>query len=60
MILLVMAAMLAQSTVPFVGCPADGQLGPQVAPKGSPVSTPLASSVAESLTLYGSKEAPKC
>jgi hypothetical protein len=40
------------ATVPFVGCPADGQLGPTAAPKGKPKNLPLAAPVAAQIAWY--------
>lgn len=40
------------ATVPFVGCPADGQLGPTPAAKGKPKNLPIAPLVADKLAWY--------
>jgi hypothetical protein len=40
------------ATVPFVGCPADGQLGPAPAAKGKPKSLPLSHANAERMAWY--------
>jgi hypothetical protein len=47
-----------QSTVPFVGCPADGQQGPVEAPKGEPRVPPLNDVPAEGLAFYKGEYAP--
>jgi len=39
-------------SVPFVGCPADGQTGPQPAPSGQPVAVTLAPAMAGKLAYY--------
>lgn len=44
------------ATVPFVGCPADGQLGPVEAPKGPPKYLPIQQNAADRLAWY---QAPK-
>jgi hypothetical protein len=50
--LLTAAAAAAAPTVPFVGCPADGQTGAIAAPKGKPVPVELDSSLAAKLAFY--------
>jgi hypothetical protein len=42
-------------TVPFVGCPSDGQVGPDPAPKGEPVPVTLDAKTASRLAFYQSK-----
>lgn len=48
------AALHAQATVPFVGCPADGQIGPVSAPDGKPKKVALAPELAAKLAWYQS------
>ena len=43
---------VAAETLPFVGCPSDGQLGPIPAPTGAPVPTKLAPAIASGLAFY--------
>lgn len=43
---------MAAETLPFVGCPSDGQLGPIAAPTGAPVPTKLAPAIASGLAFY--------
>jgi len=38
--------------VPFVGCKADGQAGPEEAPSGEPVATALPADIADKLAYY--------
>ena len=45
-------ALLAQSTVPFVGCPLDGQTGPQPAPTGKPQVVQVSVGVASQVAYY--------
>jgi len=49
-----LASLLAhtQTTVPYIGCPADGQTVPYVAAKGSPKSVSLPSATADQLAWY--------
>lgn len=42
----------AQTSVPYVGCPGDGQTGPYVAAKGSPKPVSLPPAVANQLAWY--------
>lgn len=42
----------AQTTVPYVGCPGDGQTGPYSAAKGSPKPVNLAPGIADKLAWY--------
>lgn len=51
---LAVAGMLAnaQTSVPYVGCPGDGQTGPYVAAKGSPKPVRLPPAVANQLAWY--------
>lgn len=44
------------ATVPFVGCKADGQLGPVTAPKGQPKSLAIPQSAAAHLAWYQTAE----
>jgi hypothetical protein len=39
-------------SVPFVGCPADGQTGPQPAPSGQPITVALVPAMAGKLAYY--------
>jgi hypothetical protein len=39
-------------SVPFVGCPSDGQTGPQAAPSGQPITLALAPATAGKLAYY--------
>jgi hypothetical protein len=43
------------ATVPFVGCPSDGQVGPDPAPTGKPVPVALDAQTASRLAFYQSK-----
>src|ERR1700744_2105479 len=45
---------VAQTRVPFVGCPADGQQGPEPAPHGQPVALRLDPKLASRLAFYKS------
>jgi hypothetical protein len=54
-ILLFSSAVAAPVTVPFVGCPSDGQVGPDPAPKGKPVVVSLDAKTASRLAFYQSK-----
>ena len=49
------AASAAPVQVPFVGCPSDGQIGPEPAPKGSPKTVQLDPKIAARLAFYQSK-----
>jgi len=40
------------STIPFIGCKADGQIGPQPAPRRSPLHLPLEPTIASRLAYY--------
>jgi len=40
------------ATIPFVGCPADGQAGPLAPPKGAPRHLPIPANVAAQLAYY--------
>lgn len=44
------------AVVPFVGCPADGQMGPLDPPRGHPRRIPVAVRVANELTYYKAKQ----
>ena len=46
----------ASVTVPFVGCPSDGQMGPQPIPKGKPVPVSLPAAMASRLAFYRSTQ----
>src|SRR4051812_38890579 len=46
------------SSVPFVGCPSDGQAGPQDAPKGADKTTTIDSATAERLAFYKAEFGP--
>jgi len=46
------AAKPPQTTVPLIGCPSDGQLGPQEAPKGGPRSVQISPVIARQLAYY--------
>ena len=43
----------AQGSVPYIGCPGDGQTGPYAAAKGFPKSVNLTPAVADQLAWYG-------
>jgi len=45
-------AALAAQTVPFVGCPSDGQQGPVAAPKGQPKTVDIEPAAARALAWY--------
>jgi hypothetical protein len=45
----------AAATVPFVGCPSDGQVGPDPAPQGRPIVVDLPPAIAAQLAFYESK-----
>jgi hypothetical protein len=47
-----------QATVPFVGCPADGQMGPIEAPKGQPRVISLGDVPAGAIAYYKGEQAP--
>jgi hypothetical protein len=47
-----------QDSVPFVGCPADGQTGPIAAPSGAPMTVPLANMPVRSIAYYRGEQAP--
>lgn len=53
--LLVPFAAAAAQTVPFVGCPSDGQQGPVGAPKGQPKALNLDPAAAKALAWYQAK-----
>jgi hypothetical protein len=46
----------ASESVPFVGCPSDGQLGPIAAPKGAAKAVDLDAATASQLAYYQAKE----
>ena len=48
------AAKSPRATVPFVGCPSDGQIGPQEAPKGDPKTVQFSAAIARQLAYYKS------
>src|SRR5438034_1529814 len=48
----------AQGTVPFVGCPADGQSGPIAPPKGQPKVVSLGDLPAGGIAYYKGQQAP--
>jgi hypothetical protein len=52
MLLSAVGAMAAPTTVPFVGCPANGQTGAIAAPKGKPVAVELEPALAGRLAFY--------
>jgi hypothetical protein len=47
-----------QTTVPFVGCAADGQTGPRLGPAGHPVRVDLSPAISSRLAYYGGRYAP--
>ena len=47
---------LSNSEVPFVGCPADGQVGPLKPPEGMDISIPIPPAVAQRLAYYQAKK----
>src|SRR5437899_344523 len=47
-----------QGTVPFVGCPADGQSGPIEAPKGQPKGASVGELPARAIAYYKGENAP--
>ena len=47
-----------QESVPFVGCPADGQTGPIAAPSGAPKAVPLANMPLGAIAYYRGEQAP--
>ena len=49
---------VAPAPVPFVGCPADGQLGPLAPPAGAPRSVALAPDLARAIAYYKADQAP--
>lgn len=53
-LILAMASMLAkaQTSVPYIGCPGDGQTGPYAAAKGSPKPVNLPTAIANQLAWY--------
>ena len=53
-LILAMASMLAkaQTSVPYIGCPGDGQTGPYAAAKGSPKPVSLPTAIANQLAWY--------
>lgn len=55
LVALVLAASAAAApvTVPFIGCPSDGQLGPKPIPKAKRVPVRLSPDVAARLAIYG-------
>lgn len=54
-VLLSAAALAAPVDVPFVGCPSDGQMGPQPAPEGAPVARDLDAETAAKLAFYSAE-----
>jgi hypothetical protein len=46
----------AAVSVPFVGCPSDGQVGPAGAPQGKPVPVPVNADAAHALAYYKSAQ----
>lgn len=54
-VLLTPLAAAAAQTVPFVGCPSDGQQGPVVAPKGQPKAVAIDPATAKGLAWYQAK-----
>jgi hypothetical protein len=48
----------SQTTVPFVGCASDGQVGPIDAPKGTAKRTTLPAAVASRLAYYKAQRSP--
>ncbi len=55
MILFVWRGADASESVPFVGCPSDGQLGPVAAPKGSAKAVDVDAAAAAQLAYYQAK-----
>jgi hypothetical protein len=49
------AGLFAQVKVPFVGCKADGQVGPKAAPTGAPVLVPVSAREGAQLAYYRSE-----
>jgi hypothetical protein len=47
-----------QRTIPFVGCPADGQMGPIAPPRGQPQVLPLSQVPAGAIAYYKGEQAP--
>jgi len=52
------ASLNAQTTVPFVGCPSDGQLGPLAPPKGNPQYLNVPLKIAAELAYYKAENSP--
>ena len=50
--MLLVLALAVGLTVPFVGCPSDGQAGPVATPTGGPVRVSLPARVAAELAYY--------
>lgn len=48
----------AQSTIPFVGCPSDGQTGPLAPPPGAPLKLNIPPADAQKLAYYSSENGP--
>jgi hypothetical protein len=48
----------AQATVPFVGCPSDGQVGPLAPPHGQPLKLHIAPEAASQLAFYKAEDGP--
>jgi len=62
-LLLIAATSLTQktntlATIPFVGCRADGQVGPVAAPKGTPRHLPIPENIAAQLAYYQAEYGP--
>lgn len=50
------AAPLTKAEVPFVGCPSDGQAGPQDAPSGNSMVLPITAAAAQQLAYYKARD----
>ena len=55
-ILIASTAHAQRSTIPFVGCPSDGQIGALPAPAGKPKALPIPAEAASQLAWYQAKE----
>lgn len=53
-----MAPRVQQETVPFVGCPSDGQMGPIAAPTGAPKVVALDAATAREIAYYSGDGGP--
>ena len=52
------AAQVISTTIPFVGCAADGQVGPQAAPTGAPKAVQMTAADAAQLAYYEMASGP--